>query len=68
MIEYYLPSVLNPDCALSINTDIEYDFLAEVCLEYHMTQSLQSRLNDSIINEHMYSSSKSFVNSAAYSC
>ncbi|XP_030832652.1 katanin p60 ATPase-containing subunit A-like 2 isoform X5 [Strongylocentrotus purpuratus] len=29
MIEYYLPSVLNPDCALSINTDIEYDFLAE---------------------------------------
>ncbi|XP_041464667.1 katanin p60 ATPase-containing subunit A-like 2 isoform X3 [Lytechinus variegatus] len=29
MIEYYLPSVLNPDCALSINTDIDYDYLAE---------------------------------------
>ena len=33
MIEYYLPGTLNPDSALSINTDIQYDHLAEVSVE-----------------------------------
>ncbi|XP_072166686.1 katanin p60 ATPase-containing subunit A-like 2 [Diadema setosum] len=34
MIEYYLPKTLNPDCALSIETNINYDYLAEVTEGY----------------------------------
>ena len=30
MIEFHLPELINPDCALEIKTNIDYEYLAEV--------------------------------------
>ncbi|XP_022105642.1 katanin p60 ATPase-containing subunit A-like 2 [Acanthaster planci] len=34
MIEFHLPEVINPDCALEIKTDIDYEYLAQLTEGY----------------------------------
>ena len=35
MIAFHLPEVINPDCALEIKTDIDYEYLAGVSHSNH---------------------------------